>query len=96
MPLESLSDGGLAGPDAELRRHELQSLVQTTLDALPGRYGDALEWKYVEGLSVAEIAARLGVGVKAAESLLTRARKAFRDGFLALGGATAWTASETG
>jgi DNA-directed RNA polymerase specialized sigma24 family protein len=56
-----------------------------TLDALPRRYGDALEWKYVLGLTVEEIAGRLGLGPKAAASLLTRARQAFRDGFVAQG-----------
>jgi RNA polymerase sigma-70 factor (ECF subfamily) len=55
--------------------------VRSTLDHLPGRYGDVLEWKYLQDLSVNEIAERLGVGYKAAESLLTRARAAFRDGF---------------
>ena len=68
-------------PETELRRRELSGLVQATLDHLPGRYGDALEWKYIEGLSVSEIADRLGLGYKAAESLLSRARQAFRDGF---------------
>jgi len=82
--LESLARGT---EDAELalRRRELANLVQTTLDHLPPRYGDALEWKYIEGLSVKEIGARLQVGPKAAESLLTRARQAFRDGFSSLG-----------
>ena len=56
----------------------------TLLDGLPARYGDALEWKYVEGLPVVEIAARLAVSPKAAESLLTRAREAFRDAFATL------------
>ena len=60
--------------------------MQVTLDSLPLHYGDALEWKYLDGLSVVEIAARLGVSTKAAESRLTRAREAFRDGFSALGG----------
>ncbi len=68
-------------PESELRRREVSQLVQLTLDCLPGRYGDALEWKYIQELSVDEIAARLGVGYKAAESLLTRARAAFREGF---------------
>jgi RNA polymerase sigma-70 factor, ECF subfamily len=71
-------------PESELHRDEVARLVQVTLDALPGAYGDALEWKYVQGLSVKEIAARLNLGAKAAESLLTRARQAFRDGFAAL------------
>jgi RNA polymerase sigma-70 factor (ECF subfamily) len=90
--LESLAAEGLAAPEAELRRGELRRFVQMTLDALPGRYADALEWKYIEGVSVAEVAERLGVGLKAAESLLTRARKAFRDGFVTLG--AGWRTSE--
>jgi RNA polymerase sigma-70 factor (ECF subfamily) len=48
---------------------------------LPRRYSDVLEWKYIQGLSVKEIATRLGVAPKAAESTLNRARSAFRDGF---------------
>jgi RNA polymerase sigma-70 factor (ECF subfamily) len=68
-------------PERELHRRELSRLVQAVLDQLPARYGDALEWKYIEGLPVREIAQRLGLGYKAAESLLTRARQAFREGF---------------
>jgi RNA polymerase sigma-70 factor (ECF subfamily) len=75
--IESLS----AEQSAE--NNELRRLVQAVLDRLPARYGDALEWKYMEGLSVAEIAERLRVAPKAAESVLTRARVAFRDAFTA-------------
>ena len=46
-----------------------------------------LEWKYIHGLSMQEIASRLGATAKAVESLLTRAREAFRQGFTALNGA---------
>jgi RNA polymerase sigma-70 factor, ECF subfamily len=67
-----------------LEREELARLVRSTLDQLPPRYGDALEWKYIDGLTVDEIAVRLGLGYKAAESLLSRARQAFRDGFRAV------------
>ena len=42
---------------------------------------DLLLWKYEDKLSVKEIAARLGVGVKAAESKLFRARKSFRSAY---------------
>jgi RNA polymerase sigma-70 factor (ECF subfamily) len=68
-------------PEGQMRRRELSDLVRLTLDYLPGRYGDVLEWKYMQDLSVDEIARRLGIGYKAAESLLTRARHAFRDAF---------------
>jgi RNA polymerase sigma-70 factor (ECF subfamily) len=89
--LEAVSQGA---PDAYVREGEVRRLVQAVLDALPGHYGEALEWKYVEGLSVAEVAERLGVGPKAAESLLTRARAAFRDAFLSVGGADRWPMPE--
>ena len=71
-------------PDRSLERRDVARLVQLTLDALPGRYGDVLEWKYIQGLAVVEIAARLDSTPKAVESMLTRARAAFREGFLAL------------
>jgi RNA polymerase sigma-70 factor (ECF subfamily) len=60
-------------------RAEVGRLVQSVLDRLPARYGDALEWKYVEGRSVEEIGARLGIGHTAAQSLLARARVSFRE-----------------
>jgi RNA polymerase sigma-70 factor (ECF subfamily) len=89
--LESL--GAAERPEATLQRHETSRLVQLVLDRLPGPYGNALEWKYIDGLSVAEIAERLGVGTKAAESTLTRARAAFRDAFTAARGGR-WNEAE--
>ena len=71
-------------PDGELLRKELGDLVRLALDNLPARYAAALEWKYIEGESVREIAQRLELGHKAAESLLTRARSAFREAFATL------------
>ncbi|MCC7329185.1 MAG: RNA polymerase sigma factor [Gammaproteobacteria bacterium] len=66
-------------PEAQYDQGQTGALVRAVLDRLPARYGNALEWKYVEGLSVEEIGARLGVGTTAAQSLLARARLAFRD-----------------
>jgi RNA polymerase sigma-70 factor (ECF subfamily) len=85
--LDTLSSFASRDPETELSRGEVSRLVQATLDHLPARYADALEWKYIQGLSVDEIADRLGLGYKAAESLLTRARQAFRDGFSLVAGA---------
>ena len=76
--LESLAAPAADEPESGAVREQLCRVVAATLDALPGRYGDALEWKYIDGLSVREIARRLGLGEKAAESLLTRARESFR------------------
>lgn len=74
----------LRGPEAEepeyrAVRLDLLQVIQATLDYLPSHYGSVLEWKYLEDSSVDEIAARLDIAPKAAESLLTRARKAFRE-----------------
>jgi RNA polymerase sigma-70 factor (ECF subfamily) len=70
--------GQVPEPERTLLAREGAELVHAALDALPPRYGRALEWMYLERLPVREIGARLGVGPKAAESLLTRARAAFR------------------
>ena len=71
-------------PEAFQRREEIAGFVRATLDYLPANYATALEMKYINGDSVAEIADRLGVGEKAAESVLSRARAAFKEGFRAL------------
>ena len=60
---------------------ETSVIVHDVLDRLPAHYGNALEWKYAHGFSVDEIANRMSLGVKAVESLLTRARAAFREVF---------------
>jgi RNA polymerase sigma-70 factor (ECF subfamily) len=81
--LESLT-AGLDDPESQLLRREVARLVHVTVDHLPPHYSRILEWKYADGLSVKEIATQLGMSPKAAESLLTRARQAFRDGFASL------------
>lgn len=76
--LESMAAPASDEPEYGVQREQVHRVVAAVLDALPGRYGEALEWKYVDGLSVREIAGRLSLGEKAAESLLTRARESFR------------------
>ena len=71
-------------PEAMQRKDEIAAFVRATLEHLPARYATALEMKYINGNSVAEIAERLGIGEKAAESVLSRARKAFKEGFSSL------------
>lgn len=68
---------------------ETRRLVQSVLDRLPARYGDVLEWKYIEGRSVEEIGEKLGIGHTAAQSVLARARTAFREALETVFGSTA-------
>ncbi|MCZ6597455.1 MAG: RNA polymerase sigma factor [Planctomycetota bacterium] len=64
-------------PDWVLERAETQELVGATLSSLSPEHRRALVDKYVEGLSVADIARKEGKGEKAAESMLHRARLSF-------------------
>jgi RNA polymerase sigma-70 factor (ECF subfamily) len=78
--------------DEPLHRYgneETRRLVRSVLDRLPSRYGDVLEWKYVEGRSVEEIGDLLGIGHTAAQSMLARARIAFREALETVFGSTA-------
>jgi RNA polymerase sigma-70 factor, ECF subfamily len=77
--LESLPADAHSEPGDVVRRSELQQRIAVVLDYLPVHYADVLEWKYVEELGVTEIAERLNVTLHAAESLLARARRAFKE-----------------
>ena len=70
--------------DAVLRREETRELVTVTMSQLPTHYREALEAKYVSGRSVRDLAHLWQKTEKSVESLLTRARKAFRATFVAL------------
>lgn len=77
--IDSFEDTADDGPERHLQRAESLRLIQVALDRLPPRYGNVLEWKYIEGHSVRDIAARLDLGVEATQSLLARAKRAFAD-----------------
>lgn len=71
-------------PETAMRREEIANFVRVTLQHLPANYAQALEMKYVQGCSVTEIARSLSLGNKAAESVLSRAREAFKERFRAI------------
>ncbi len=66
-------------PERHYERVEAMRLIQVALDRLPAKYGNVLEWKYVEGHSVKEISAKLNIGAEATQSLIARAKRAFAD-----------------
>jgi len=55
--------------------------IAQALAALPDHYESVLRAKYLDQLSVGAIAAARGDSMKAVESLLTRARQAFREAY---------------
>ena len=82
--LNSLLAISSTDPDVAVYQSEVRHLVKVSLDHLPSLYADALEAKYVQELSVDQIASLIGKSPKATESILTRARAAFRECFRTL------------
>jgi RNA polymerase sigma factor (sigma-70 family) len=79
------------GSDRTVIAREELRLLQAALNKLPKRYRDPFVMRKVQGLSVREIAARLGVAEKTVEMHLTESIRAladvlYRDG-IELGGA---------
>jgi RNA polymerase sigma-70 factor (ECF subfamily) len=72
-------------PEGIRQREELAGVVHAALDYLPQRYAQVLELKYLEDLTVEDVAERLGMTSTAVQSLLARARSAFRDACDSLG-----------
>lgn len=69
------------GPELALQEKEMKLKIWQTLKSLSEGYREILRLKYIDGLSVAEIAHQLKITVKAAESKLFRARLAFQKEF---------------
>lgn len=70
-------------PPGELEMDLRRAAIVRVLDGLPKQYALALEAKYGDGLSVDDIAKLLDVTPIAAQSLLARARDAFRNAWRA-------------
>ncbi len=86
---DSIAAPAQSDPSRSYGQAETRQLIQSVLDRLPARYGDVLEWKYIEGRTVEEIGELLGVGHTAAQSMLARARTAFRAALETVFGAEA-------
>lgn len=65
-------------PSSEVDAQFQRTAVLATLQSLPRRYAEVLEAKYGDGLSVEEIAVSTGTTAIAVQSLLARAREAFK------------------
>jgi RNA polymerase sigma-70 factor (ECF subfamily) len=71
----------------EAEAAERRNLTAAAMERLPERYRGALELKFARGMDNPAAAAALGLGIKALESLLVRAKAAFKKEFLALSAA---------
>jgi RNA polymerase sigma-70 factor (ECF subfamily) len=66
-------------PDGKLQRHEEQQALEREIQALPERQQTALNLCFYEGLSNQEAAEVMGVGLKALQSLLMRAKTTLKE-----------------
>lgn len=73
-------------PDLDLDALHTRDIIIATLDRLPPRQRSALVARYLDGCDVPTTAELLGVSVHATESLLARARAAFRHHYRAING----------
>lgn len=76
--LEYMADKGPLA-DEQLEERDRQDVLEVAIQALPERQKAALNLCFYEGLSNKEAAEILGVGVKALESLLMRAKTALKE-----------------
>jgi RNA polymerase sigma factor (sigma-70 family) len=80
----------------EAMARERRNLVALAMEALDERYRRTLELKFAQGLDNPSAAAAMGIGIKALESLLVRAKAAFKKEFLALSAEKPGAANEKG
>lgn len=69
-------------PEETLQQKSVRLKVIEALHSLPDEYRNAIIARYADNNSVDEIAEQLGKSYKATESLLSRARSAFRKAFI--------------
>lgn len=74
----------LVGPEAALDEKLVREKIQKVLTAITPDYRQVLVLKYLEQVSVEEIAQKLSISFKSAESRLFRARKNFVELFLSI------------
>lgn len=68
-------------PEEELDEQLLREKIRQTFEKIAPKYSRILKLKYVYGFSVKEIAVRLSISFKSAESSLFRARRAFAQAY---------------
>jgi RNA polymerase sigma-70 factor (ECF subfamily) len=79
----SCPDTKSEAPAQSVQRKELEALLETLLDGLPGNQRAALELQQGQQLSYSEIAAALDLTTMAVKSLLLRARENLKVGLQA-------------
>ncbi len=78
VPDPELLPSTASGPEQQASARELVALVRQAVRRLPPRHREAFHLRCVEGLSVTDAAARLGITEAAVKIRLSRARRVLR------------------
>ncbi|MCX7554199.1 sigma-70 family RNA polymerase sigma factor [Marinicella sp. S1101] len=77
--LENIAMSDQDEPEKITMNQQLKQIIEEVLDHLPENYGNILTCKYIEQLSVNEIAEKFSMTQIAVQSSLSRARKSFQQ-----------------
>lgn len=72
----------ILGPEEKLDEALLRQKIKQTFEMISPKYRRILQLKYIYGFSVGEIADKLAISFKSAESSLFRARRAFAIAYI--------------
>lgn len=78
IPLLEILDVDTHSPSRSVAGHEIEAAVQAALLRIKPEYRDAVRMRYIEGLSVSEVAARMGKTDWSVHKLCTRGFAAMR------------------
>lgn len=84
MPKLEMLVSPLLGPEAVFDKTLVREKIQSVFARMQPSYRQVLILKYLEQVSVEEIARKLSITFKSAESRLFRARKTFVEAFLSM------------
>lgn len=71
----------MLSPEFDFEKKKIEKRFFSTYRSLSTQYQDVLSYRYERSMSVKEIAERMEISFKATESLLFRARLAFREAY---------------
>lgn len=81
LPFLEIVDKEVHQPEFVFEKNKLRDAIEETFHSVSKKYQKILRFYYEENISVKELAQKLHISLKAAESLLFRARQSFKKAY---------------